>query len=118
MIEDTSTGTALAQELRSLDKLYPVKAVPVETDKITRLFIQQQKFEFGQVLFRRGASFLAELESELLTFPHGRTDDIVDSISQALAHKLSNYSLDGFGGPSGGGGWPDPFRGMRFIDWG
>ena len=33
-----------------------------------------------------------DLETELLTFPQGRHDDQVDSITQALAHKVSYYS--------------------------
>jgi phage terminase large subunit-like protein len=32
---------------------------------------------------------MPELLAELLTFPHGKTDDQVDSISQALSHDLS-----------------------------
>ena len=43
------------------------------------------------VLFPRTANFLAEVESELLRFPQGKTDDIVDSISQALAFKTWGY---------------------------
>ena len=58
---------------------------------MTRLFIQQAKFEAGLVLFPKGASFLPELEAELLAFPHGKTDDQVDSISQALAYQGSTY---------------------------
>jgi predicted phage terminase large subunit-like protein len=48
----------------------------------------------GQVLFPKGAPFLPELERELLTFPNGPHDDQVDSINQALNHKLSGYTLD------------------------
>ena len=47
---------------------------------------------------RSGAGALSEgrivptkLEAELLAFPHGKTNDIVDSISQALHHKFSGY---------------------------
>lgn len=86
MIEDASTGTALTQELKKAGT-YSVKAVPIEHDKVGRLYVQQAKFEAGLVLFPRGATFLGELEAELLTFPHARHDDIVDSISQALAYK-------------------------------
>ena len=43
--------------------------------------------EAGLVLFPKGARFLPDLETELLTFPQGKTDDQVDSISQALAYK-------------------------------
>lgn len=90
LIEDASTGIALAQELKQLGS-YPVKAVPIERDKIGRLYVQQAKFEAGMVLFPRTAKFLAEVESELLKFPQGKTDDIVDSISQALAFKTWGY---------------------------
>jgi len=90
LIEDASTGIALAQELRQIRR-WAVKAIPVERDKIGRLYVQQAKFEAGLVQFPRGAPFLAELEVELLTFPQGKTDDQVDSISQALAHKTYGY---------------------------
>ena len=91
MIEDTSTGTPLAQELREAG-LYIVDSIPIERDKIGRLYVQQAKFEAGLVLFPRGAPFLPELEAELLAFPRGKTDDQVDSISQALAYK-PGYNL-------------------------
>lgn len=86
MIEDASTGIALAQELKQAGT-FAVRPIPVERDKIGRLYVQQAKFEAGLVLFPRAARFLAELETELLTFPQGKTDDQVDSISQALAYK-------------------------------
>lgn len=86
LIEDTSTGIALAQELRQ-SNIYAVKPVPVERDKLGRLFVHQAKFEAGLVLFPRKAPFLAQLETELLTFPQGKHDDQVDSLSQALAYK-------------------------------
>jgi predicted phage terminase large subunit-like protein len=93
LIEDASTGTALAQDLLEAG-LYMVELVPVARDKVARLFVQQAKFEAGLVLFPRGASFLPELEAELLAFPRGKTDDQVDSISQALAYK-PGYNLAG-----------------------
>ena len=46
------------------------------------------KFEAGRVYFPRNAPFLPELEAELLTFPQGKHDDQVDSITQALAFKV------------------------------
>ena len=36
---------------------------------------------------------LAELEAELFSFPHGRHDDQIDSISQALGHESGFYDL-------------------------
>ena len=86
LIEDASTGIALAQELNEVLVFSVVEPIPIERDKIGRLYVQQAKFEAGRVLFPKGASFLPELETELLMFPQGKTDDQVDSITQALAY--------------------------------
>ena len=85
LIEDASTGTALAEMLKRSYFGGAVKLVPVERDKIGRLYVHQAKFAAGRVLFPRNAPFLPQLETELLSFPQGKTDDIVDSISQALS---------------------------------
>ena len=90
LIEDASTGVALAQELPNVVD-FTVKPIPIDRDKVGRLYVQQVKFEAGLVYFPSRAPFLAELETELLMFPQGRIDDQVDSISQALAHQLSSY---------------------------
>ena len=90
LIEEASTGIGLAQDLKeTLD--YYINPIPVHRDKIGRLYIQQAKFADGRVHFPSGASFLPELEAELLAFPQARTDDQVDSISQALAYEPSGY---------------------------
>ena len=62
--------------------------------------IQSAKFENGQVFFPKEAPWLADLEEELFAFPSGPHDDQVDSISQALGHKIASFwtkeSLDGY----------------------
>ena len=93
VIEDASAGIALAQELRSMGR-HRVKAIPVERDKATRLYVQAGKFDAGRVHFPKDGPFMPDLLAELLAFPHGKHDDQVDSISQALAHKFSGYTLD------------------------
>jgi predicted phage terminase large subunit-like protein len=65
--------------------------VPVDRDKVTRLYVQAAKFEAGHVYFPRNAPFLADLEAELLTFPQGEHDDQVDCLTQALAFKAFGY---------------------------
>jgi predicted phage terminase large subunit-like protein len=90
LIEEASTGIPLAQELRR-DGNLPVHAVPVARDKEARLYAVLSSFERGKVLFKRNAPYLRELEEELLSFPESKTDDQVDSITQALAYKLSSY---------------------------
>ena len=91
LIEDASTGTALAQELKKAVRM-AINPVRPEHDKIGRMFVQQDKFYARRVHFPKGAPYLAELERELLQFPNGKTDDQVDSISQALGHKVSDYT--------------------------
>lgn len=93
VIEDASAGISLAQELRSLGQ-WRVKPVPVDRDKVTRLFVQAAKFEAGRVYFPKNARFMLDLLAELLAFPNGKHDDQVDSISQALAYQFSSYTLD------------------------
>ena len=93
LIEDASTGIALAQELRSALRK-PVELVKIEHNKIGRLYVQQAKFAAGLVRFPKGAAFMGELERELLTFPQCKHDDQVDAISQALAYEFSGYTLD------------------------
>jgi len=92
LIEDASTGTALAQEFREKrDFFFYVNPKKIEHDKIGRVYVQQGKFAAGRVLFPRNAPFLPELERELLTFPQSRHDDQVDSITQALAYDGLGY---------------------------
>ena len=92
MIEDASTGIALAQELNYTSHCY-INPIPVDRDKQGRVYVQQGKFAAGLVLFPRDAPFLAELEAELLVFPQGRHDDQVDSIMQALAYDPLAYDI-------------------------
>ena len=93
LIEDASAGISLAQEMRQMGH-FRVHPVPVEHDKVTRLYVETAKFEAGLVHFKKDAPYMADLLAELLAFPHGKHDDQVDSITQALAYKFSTYTLD------------------------
>jgi predicted phage terminase large subunit-like protein len=94
LIEDASTGIALAQELSCIYFGGVTELVPVERDKIGRVYINQGKFASGKVRLPSRAPFRSIVEAELLTFPQGKTDDIVDSITQALSCD-TNYDLTG-----------------------
>ena len=89
LIEDAGFGTALIQELKTAH--FSVVAVKPEYDKKIRMAIQSAKFENGQVFFPKEAPWLRDLEDELFAFPNGRHDDQVDSISQALGHKIASF---------------------------
>ena len=83
LIEDKASGQSLIQEFRNT--AMPVIAIMPDSDKITRLNSVSTMFEAGQVYLPENASWLADFEHELLTFPLSAHDDRVDSVSQALS---------------------------------
>jgi len=90
LVEDSSSGTALGQELKTMQGMRSkIKAVAATGSKESRLYVEEGKFSAGLVHFPRHASFKQALEAELLAFPHVKHDDQVDSITQALAFDLS-----------------------------
>ena len=109
LMEDAGSGTFLVEELKGKVRgLIPVKP---DRDKQTRMAAASAKFEAGQVFLLEGASWLADLEAELLAFPGSRYDDQVDSVSQALNHRS--------GLASWAGTWPPlpPMPGYRLRRW-
>ena len=89
LVEDSSAGTALVQELRS--RISGIIAVKPEGDKASRMAVASAKFEAGQVYLPEGAPWLPDLEAELFSFPGSRHDDQCDSISQALLDKHNSF---------------------------
>lgn len=85
LIEDRSSGIALAQELQGLISGVKARPVPPGADKIVRIAAQSHWFERGLVFLPRAAAWLHEYEKELLGFPATKHDDQIDSTSQALA---------------------------------
>lgn len=84
LIEDSASGTQLAQELiregvRGITRCKPVH------DKVMRLHAQTDQIANGSVLLPQHAPWRAEYLHELTTFPNGKYDDQADSTSQALA---------------------------------
>lgn len=90
LIEETTTGAALKKD-HKLQWRFPIKLLPIEQDRKGRVYVQQSMFKDGFVRFPKDAPFMSTVETELLSYPHGHTDDIVDSISQALAVGGSGY---------------------------
>ena len=78
LIEDTSSGMGLIQLLREQTSLSIVGRHPKD-DKETRMCRHQGRFEAARVLLPVEAPWLADFESELLSFPSGRYDDQVDA---------------------------------------
>lgn len=90
LFEETTIGKSLKHD-RNLAGSYRIKLVPVELDRVSRVYVLQSMFEEGRVRFPKDAPFMDYLERELLSYPHGRTSDIVDSIALALTVGASGY---------------------------
>ena len=85
LIEDTSAGTQLIQEL-SREGFARIKAIKPKGEKTMRMAVQTPMIEAGRVYIPRDAPWLADYTHELAMFPKGKHDDQVDSTSQALAY--------------------------------
>jgi predicted phage terminase large subunit-like protein len=85
LIEDKGSGTQLIQDLRQERAVGSVIGRIPDADKITRMSVQTPAIEAGQVLLPKAAPWLADFQNEVVTFPKGRHDDQVDSLSQFLA---------------------------------
>ena len=84
LIEGASSGTGLAQTIKG-KYASAVRRIKPEHNKETRLFLQQAKFERGEVFFPKDAPWLRVFLDELLSFPESMYADQIDSVSQALA---------------------------------
>jgi predicted phage terminase large subunit-like protein len=102
LVEEGGTGTALEQDLRR-EFGRRIKLVRPVKDKVTRLYLQTEKFINGHVYFPSNAPWRGELEAELLAFPESQYDDQVDAFSQALAFKMSRYASCGSPEDNNGG---------------
>ena len=91
VIEDAGVGTALAQELHGFGRTVILEK-PI-SDKESRMAVHSAKFEAKQVFIPESAPWLNDLLPELHSFPNGRHDDQVDSISQALSREREGYTL-------------------------
>ena len=83
IIENKGSGISLIQQLRTEDKVHAIKYEPTMS-KIERIMVHSGVLESGRIFLPRGASFLEELEKEVVTFPYGKHDDQIDALSQML----------------------------------
>lgn len=79
-IEDVQYQKAIVQELSRITK-FPIFGIHPITDKVGRFASIEAKYQHGQIFHIQGLPL--EFESELLSFPLGDHDDMVDSIWNA-----------------------------------
>lgn len=87
-IENESYGITLVQSL--LKSGIPIVKLSADRDKYSRTLTAVSMYEGGRIYHPQGAFWMSDVESELLQFPWGAHDDIVDCISYA-AIKVQDY---------------------------
>ena len=83
LIEDKANGTAIIQVLR--EKMFGVTAVVPHESKEARVDAVSYAIEAGNVYLPKDKNFTWEFIDQCAAFPNGKHDDMVDSMSQALA---------------------------------
>ena len=81
-------GISLFQDLRN--EGLPVQKIEEESDKFTRFITACNRIATGSVYFLDTLPYKAEYEAELLEFPNGKHDDLVDITSMA-AYVIIRY---------------------------
>ncbi len=83
LVEDKASGQSLLQDLRRETQLPLIAQLP-KGDKFARLQRVSPLIEAGKILLPKQAPWLADFETQLLDFPDGAHDDMVDAFSQYL----------------------------------
>ena len=94
IIERSSNGLALVQQLRSEGPFNPVAWPPAgmrQLDKSERLLAQTGQIEEGRVWLPDQLDGLETFLKEIRAFPGGRYDDQVDSLTQMLEWSFWNW---------------------------
>jgi predicted phage terminase large subunit-like protein len=93
LIEAKASGISAAQELRNRfgRENWSVQLCPVKGDKVARAYAAQATFAQGLV-YAPARDWAEEVITEMSLFPHGRHDDLTDSVTQAILY-LRNSGL-------------------------
>jgi predicted phage terminase large subunit-like protein len=105
-VEDASNATALIQAFKAETRI-PIVPVVAKGSKISRVEGITGILEAKKVFLPKDAPWLLDFERELLSFPAGKHDDMVDAFTLALS-QVSNKKLQGWWFTFGGNG-PDEY---------
>jgi predicted phage terminase large subunit-like protein len=83
IIEDKASGQSLIQDL-VIETNFNISKYKPTTDKITRFAASVPFFESGRINLPEKAPWLNIFLQEIMAFPNGNNDDIVDSLSQFI----------------------------------
>lgn len=86
LIENKAAGNSVAQEIRRLvshERFFLQMFDPKSVDKLGRLYSVQHLFAEGMI-YAPDRKFAEEVIRQVSSFPRGKHDDLVDTVSQAL----------------------------------
>lgn len=83
LVEEKASGIQLLQELKQ-QELLPLIGIKPKADKLHRLNLVLPLIEARKISLPYYASWLADFEYEVLSFPNSAHDDQIDSITQLL----------------------------------
>ena len=89
-IESVQHQSTFVREILGTTPL-PARAVRPDKDKVTRARALAARYEAGKVFHVKGAPGIAQLESELASFPNGEHDDLVDALVYAADLTSSQF---------------------------
>lgn len=83
-VENKTFGTSLIQSIKTETGL-PIRPLSIKPndDKLSRSYAAQARMETGMIYFNVDLRYLEALKSELVDFPTGEHDDMVDCLSYA-----------------------------------
>jgi predicted phage terminase large subunit-like protein len=84
IVEKQGAGFSLWQNVAGSASGHWLRTMSPRKSKEERAYRHTPKFERGEILFPRTAKWLDLYRDELLAFPHGRNDDMVDATTQFL----------------------------------
>ena len=90
-VEDKNSGTALIQQ--GMEKGVPFRVLKASTDKVQRSATLAAMAQNGMLYFLAGATWLHALEQELMSFPQGTHDDMVDALAYAALLVMTDNLL-------------------------
>ena len=88
LIENKAAGISVAQEIRRMygHEDFAVQLVdPKSQDKLSRLYSVQHLFAEG-LIYAPDRAWVDQVITQTSTFPKGKHDDLVDTVSMALRH--------------------------------
>lgn len=92
LVEDSASGPALVGDMRAEER-FEFKTKSVKGSKQERFAPAAEWLESGKLALLRGAPYFEELRRELLSFPEGRFDDQVDTLSLFVTRAKSRQGI-------------------------